>query len=365
MADFGRCIFLLSGFGLMNHLRYVLRAVGFAIGILIGVVAGSLLTIGSDANDKNTLLVLMAMTIGGLGYIMGPYLKWEVVKRGRDRVADASIRDILSIAIGLAFGCLVAAPLAFIMSLLPDPAGTTAAIAVAIATIGGAIAVSILRRDDLLEPWFKPRPQRLGGAVGPPAIIDTNIAIDGRIVELMGTGFLPNTILIPRFILDELQYIADSDDPQRRSRGRRGLGVMTTLQSDYGNRIDVIDTTVPEERDVDSKLIRLAKDRHASLLTNDFNLSKVAQMQGIDVLNLNVLSNALRPIVNQGQQLTLRLVQEGRENGQGVGFLDDGTMVVVDGGRSLVGSETPVTVTRLLQTGAGRMVFATLQKATA
>jgi uncharacterized protein YacL len=349
----------------MNHLRYLLRAVGFAIGIVIGVVAGSLLTIRSDASDKNTLLVLMATTVGGLGYVLGPYMKWELVKRGRDRVADASIKDIVSIAIGLAFGCLVAAPLAFIMSLLPDPAGTTSAIAVAVATIGLAVAVAILRRDDLLEPWFKPRNSRLMGLSGRPAIIDTNIAIDGRIVELMGSGFMPGTILIPRFILDELQHIADSDDPHRRARGRRGLGVMTTLQSDHGSRIDVIDSTIPEERDVDSKLIRLAKERHAALLTNDFNLSKVAQMQGIEVLNLNVLSNALRPIVNPGQQITLRLVQEGRENGQGVGFLDDGTMVVVDGGKSLVGSETPVTVTRLLQTGAGRMIFATLQKATA
>jgi uncharacterized protein YacL len=349
----------------MNHLRYLLRAVGFAIGIVIGVVAGSLLTIGSDASDKNTMLVLMATTVGGLGYVLGPYLKWELVKRGRDRVAEASIKDIVSIAIGLAFGCLVAAPLAFIMSLLPDPAGTTSAIAVAVATIGMAVAVAILRRDDLLEPWFKPRSSRLAGMSGRPAIIDTNIAIDGRIVELMGSGFMPGTILIPRFILDELQYIADSDDPHRRARGRRGLGVMTTLQSDHGSRIEVIDSIIPEERDVDSKLVRLAKERHAALLTNDFNLSKVAQMQGVEVLNLNVLSNALRPIVNPGQQITLRLVQEGRENGQGVGFLDDGTMVVVDGGKSLVGSETPVTVTRLLQTGAGRMIFATLQKATA
>jgi uncharacterized protein YacL len=251
------------------------------------------------------------------------------------------------------------------MSLLPDPAGTTSAIAVAVATIGMAVAVAILRRDDLLEPWFKPRSSRLAGTSGRPAIIDTNIAIDGRIVELMGSGFMPGTILIPRFILDELQYIADSDDPHRRARGRRGLGVMTTLQSDHGSRIEVIDSIIPEERDVDSKLVRLAKERHAALLTNDFNLSKVAQMQGVEVLNLNVLSNALRPIVNPGQQITLRLVQEGRENGQGVGFLDDGTMVVVDGGKSLVGSETPVTVTRLLQTGAGRMIFATLQKATA
>jgi uncharacterized protein YacL len=184
-------------------------------------------------------------------------------------------------------------------------------------------------------------------------------------VDLMGTGFLPNRLLIPRFVLDELQHIADSDDPQRRTRGRRGLEVLNTMRTDYTSRIEVVDSKVAEERDVDAKLIRLARDRQAALLTNDFNLSKVAQVQGIQVLNLNMLTNALRPIVNPGQQITLKLVQEGREAGQGVGFLDDGTMVVVDGGRSLVGTEAPVTVTRLLQTGAGRMIFATLGKATA
>jgi uncharacterized protein YacL len=349
----------------MNHLRYILRAVGFAIGILIGVVAGSLLSIGADTNERNTFLVLMAMTIGGVGYVMGPYVKWEAVKRGRDRVADASIRDIISIAIGLAFGALVAAPLAFIMSLLPDPAGTAAAISVAFASLGLAVSVAILRRDDLLEPWFKPRGPKQFNPLTRPVIIDTNIAIDGRVVDLLGTGFLPNNLIIPRFVLDELQYIADSDDAQRRARGRRGLEVLTTMRTDFDTRIEVVDSPVSEERDVDAKLIRLARDRQASLLTNDFNLTKVAQMQGVNVLNLNTLSNALRPIVNPGQLITLRVVQEGRESGQGVGFLDDGTMVVVDGGKSVVGTEAPVTITRLLQTNAGRMVFAALQKATA
>lgn len=349
----------------MDYLRYLLRAVGFAIGILIGVLAGSLLAIGSDSNDREGVLLLMAITVGGLGYIMGPYLKWELFKKLRDRIAEASIRDILSIAMGLAFGSLVAAPLAFIMSLVPGPAGNAAVVAVAMATIGLAVTVAIVRRDDLLAPWFKPKTARNGPTSPRALLIDTNIAIDGRIADLISTGFLPNNLLIPRFVLDELQHIADSDDPQRRTRGRRGLEVLTTLRADFASRIEIVDSKVSEEREVDAKLIRLARDRQAGLLTNDFNLTKVAQMQGIHVLNLNALSNALRPIVNPGEQITLKLIQEGRETGQGVGFLDDGTMVVVDGGKSLVGSETPVTVTRLLQTGAGRMVFATLSKATA
>ena len=140
----------------MDYLRYLLRAVGFAIGILIGVLAGSLLAIGSDSNDREGVLLLMAITVGGLGYIMGPYLKWELFKKLRDRIAEASIRDILSIAMGLAFGSLVAAPLAFIMSLVTVPAGNAAVVAVAMATIGLAVTVEIVRRDDLLAPWFKP-----------------------------------------------------------------------------------------------------------------------------------------------------------------------------------------------------------------
>ena len=350
----------------MHQIRLILRIVGFAIGILFGIFAGSLLTIGQDSGESGGFLLLLAITIGGIGYIIGPHLKWDVVKRQRTRIKDASFKDIISVAIGLAFGALVAAPLAFIMSLLPDPAGTAAAIAVASATIGTAIAVSTLRRDDLIDPWFKPKGVKPAGSSSlKPLVIDTNIAIDGRIVDLLATGFVPNPLIVPRFVLDELQYIADSDDPQRRTRGRRGLEVLNALRTDFPARIEVLDIAVKEERDVDAKLTRVAKDRNAGLLTNDYNLAKVAQMQGVQVLNLNELSNALRPIVNAGQQIMLRVVQEGREVGQGVGFLDDGTMVVVDGGRSLVGSETPVTITRLLQTGAGRMVFATLLKATA
>ncbi|MDQ2683343.1 MAG: PIN domain-containing protein [Chloroflexota bacterium] len=347
----------------MNQLRLLLRMVGLAVGVLFGIIAGSLMTIGSTGSERSNGLLLIALTVGGIGYILGPHIKWDGFRAMKTRVAEASIRDIIAVAVGLAFGTLVAAPMAFIVSLLPDPAGTAAVIAVAIATIGSAVSVAILRSDDLLDPWFKPKNAKSGG--GRAIIIDTNIAIDGRILDIIGTGFLPNQLLIPRFVLSELQHIADSDDPQRRARGRRGLEVLNTLRTDHGNRVEVIDSQVAEERDVDAKLTRLAKDRNASLLTNDFNLSKVAQMHGVQVLNLNLLSNALRPIVNPGERITLKVVQEGREAGQGVGFLDDGTMVVVDGGKSLVGSETPVTVTRLLQTGAGRMVFATPQKASA
>jgi uncharacterized protein YacL len=163
-------------------------------------------------------------------------------------------------------------------------------------------------------------------------------------------------------VLDELQDIADSDDPGRRVRGRRGLDMLSTLRSERAAQLIVLNELVPEEREVDAKLIRLAKMRGVRILSNDYNLNLVAEVQDVQVLNLNELTIALRPLVRPGEEISLNVVQEGREAGQGVGYLDDGTMVVVDGGRGLIGRQVAVTVTRLLQTGAGRMLFATAKQ---
>ena len=328
-----------AGIVLMPHLRIILRSVGFAFGILFGAILGLVLTIGDGGDSNGRILFLMAVTIGGIGYLAGPYLRWDFFRKMRRTITEASIQDIIAVAVGLAFGSLVAAPLAFTMSLLPSPVSFVAVVSVAVATIGSAIAVSILRRDDLIDPWFKPKHAK-GAQSAPglkPLVLDTNIAIDGRVLEVVETGFLSNPLILPRFVLDELQHIADSDDPQRRTRGRRGLDVLNSLRNAHPLRIEMYEGQVPDEREVDGKLARLAKDRGAWLLTNDYNLAKVAQLRGVTVLNLNELANSLRPVVNPGQQLLLQLVQEGREQGQGVGFLDDGTMVVVDGGREHVG----------------------------
>jgi uncharacterized protein YacL len=169
---------------------------------------------------------------------------------------------------------------------------------------------------------------------------------------------------VPRFVLDELQRIADSDDAGRRVRGRRGLESLNRLREERPDQLIVLDELIPEEREVDAKLIKLAQRRGGKVITNDFNLNRVAQVQGVTVLNLNELTSALRPLVLPGEEISLKVVQEGREAGQGVGFLDDGTMVVIDHGRGLVGQQAAVVVTRLLQTGAGRMVFATPKHAT-
>jgi uncharacterized protein YacL len=186
------------------------------------------------------------------------------------------------------------------------------------------------------------------------------VIIDGRIADIARTGFLVGTLLIPRFVLDELQHVADSPDGLRRQRGRRGMDVLSQLQKDSKSPIQISDLDVEGVREVDSKLVTLAQQLKAMILTNDYNLNRVAELQGVTVLNINDLANAVKTVLLPGETLTVILIQEGRETGQGIAYLDDGTMVVVEDGRDRIGSEVNVTVSKILQTSAGRMVFARL-----
>ena len=189
-------------------------------------------------------------------------------------------------------------------------------------------------------------------------IVDTSAIIDGRIADLGQTGFLQGTLIVPGYVLDELRHIADSNDALRRNRGRRGLEVLGKLRKDPSVPVQVLDVDFSNGAEVDGELVKLAKTMKAPILTTDFNLNRVAELQGIQVLNVNELSNALKPMVLPGEELTVNIIQEGREVGQGVAFLDDGTMIVVEGGRRYLNSLQDVTVTRVLQTAAGRIIFA-------
>jgi len=195
-----------------------------------------------------------------------------------------------------------------------------------------------------------------------PKVVDTSVIIDGRIVDICQTGFVEGTLLVPQFILKELQSIADSSDVLRRARGRRGLDILKTLQQpDSRVTVSVLDDDPADVPEVDRKLIYLARKYGAKILTNDLNLNKVAQIQGLHVLNVNDLANALKPALLPDEEMTVRVIKEGKEASQGVGYLDDGTMVVVDGGKDYVGREVPVLVTSVLQTSAGRMIFGKLR----
>lgn len=197
---------------------------------------------------------------------------------------------------------------------------------------------------------------------GQAKILDTSVIIDGRISDITETGFVEGTIVIPQFVLNELQHIADSSDPVKRTRGKRGLEVLHHIQKQVNVDVRIVDRDYPNVKEVDSKLIELAKEVGGKIITNDSNLNKVAELQGIEVLNINELANALKPVVLPGEEINVKILKEGKEVGQGVAYLDDGTMIVVDNGKRLMGKNVDVVVTSVLQTPAGRMIFARLKE---
>jgi uncharacterized protein YacL len=191
-------------------------------------------------------------------------------------------------------------------------------------------------------------------------LLDTSVIIDGRIADLIEANFIEGTLVVPRFVLHELQRIADSNDPVIRARGRRGLEMLTRLRQIKPNEVKIHDADIPEETEVDAKLVRLARALGAKLFTNDYNLGKVAELQSVPYVNLNEMANALKPVILPGEVFTLRVVREGKDKGQGLGYLNDGTMVVINNGHSMIGQQVSIKVLSLLQTGAGIIVFADL-----
>jgi uncharacterized protein YacL len=189
-------------------------------------------------------------------------------------------------------------------------------------------------------------------------ILDTSVIIDGRIADICLTGFLEGTLVIPQFVLEELQHIADSSDVLKRNRGRRGLDILNRIQKEKSVQVLIYEKDFEEIQEVDSKLVKLAKYMNGKVITNDFNLNKVCELQGVPVLNINDLANAIKPVVLPGEELRVQVIKDGKEHGQGVAYLDDGTMIVVEGGRDFIGEQIDVMVTSVLQTSAGRMVFA-------
>jgi uncharacterized protein YacL len=196
---------------------------------------------------------------------------------------------------------------------------------------------------------------------GNQKLLDTSVIIDGRIADLCDTGFVEGELIIPQFVLQELQHIADSADPLKRNRGRRGLDVLQEIQKKTDIQVRITDQDFPKVREVDAKLIALARKLHAKIVTNDYNLNKVAELNGVQVLNINLLANAVKPVVLPGEIMQVHILREGKEPNQGVAYLDDGTMVVVDDARSHIGHTVEVSVTSVLQTSAGRMIFTQLK----
>lgn len=272
--------------------------------------------------------------------------------------------------LGLLLGALASVPL----SKLPQPVGGVLPVVVSITLTVVMMAVMLSRRSALLaimpfldikktardsaSPAELPVPVAPVATALPQILVDTSVIIDGRIADIAAAGFVPGRLAVPRFVLAELQNIADSDDAMRRGRGRRGLDVLNTLRELPDVEVAIIEDDAPGVREVDAKLVALAQRFSCNVLTTDYNLNRVAQIQGVRVLNVNELSNAIRPVVLPGEELLVRVVQPGKERNQGVGYLADGTMIVVENGDKLMGQEVSTEVTRVFQTVAGKMIFA-------
>lgn len=305
------------------------------------------------------LIALGFVVAGVIGYFAGPPIvrkTWKAISWIEERVSRASLLEIVMGTVGLIIGLIIAnlvrpllAQIPFLGSVLP------AASMLLLGYLGLMIART--KKDDVFAFTGRSRLTRRGTGVQ-PKILDTSVIIDGRIADVADAGFLEGSLIIPSYVIDELRHIADSQDVMRRSRGRRGLDVLARLQQDLGVPVEILEKDAYPNLDVDNKLIRLAESMKASIVTNDYNLNKVATLQGVSVLNVNELATAVRPVVLPGEELVLHVVRDGKEAGQGIAYLDDGTMIVIEGGKRYIGEDVSVVVTSTLQTAAGRMIFA-------
>ncbi len=342
-------------------MQTIVRLSGALLGIILGFGLGLLVLdrTGDLINPANRPAFLIACVVAALlfGYLAIPYATLYPTRWAVSRLSEAGAAEfvlgVVGLLIGLLMGALIGIPLAAVGGTL----GTWLPVIVSLmlgAIMAGAFTY---KREAILKAvgGFGP-----GGRRNVPnkVVVDTSAVIDGRIVDIGKTGFILGALVAPRFVLDELQRIADSPDALRRNRGRRGLEMLSALQKDSVTPVEISEATYPELDEVDAKLVALARDTGAAILTNDYNLNRVAELQGIRVLNINELANAVKAVVHPGEELSVRIIQEGKEPGQGVGYLEDGTMIVVEGGSRFIDTEVPITVTRVLQTVAGRMIFA-------
>lgn len=330
--------------------------------------------------------ILLTVTMAAFGFLVGWFLSNPIIRLGMNITKNLerfltrfSGQDLLFGAIGLAFGLIISNLIGLSFRGIPLVGPYMPVILSAILGYLG-MHLMIHKRKDIMEYWQSKQILPLGfhltedehkktldtlcekhkgsEATIDAKLLDTSVVIDGRIADICHTGFLEGRLMVPLFVLEELQKISDSSDTLKRNKGRRGLDILQEMQDDPTIDIDVIDTNYDDITEVDSKLMRLALEKNWKIITNDFNLNKVATLQGISVLNLNDLANAMKPVRIPGETMVVQIVKEGKENGQGIAYLEDGTMIVVEKGTAYINQTIPVVVTSILQTRAGRMIFA-------
>jgi uncharacterized protein YacL len=343
-----------------------LRLVGMVVFTLAGARLGVELAVPPLSIETFSLSFGLMGALVGL--ILTPYFTTRPARAARRIIQEMPAEMLVTSIIGLIFGLVVAALFSVPLGMLPQPWSQWMPSILAVVAAYVGITIFGFRAQDVFQLGNRmlrggeekrelPAPdQPLFNDI--QILMDSSVIIDGRILDISKTGFLTGQIIVPQFVLHELQHIADESNPQRRARGRRGLEILEEMQRDSKIPIFIMDIDAKDVREVDHKLIALAREMNALLLTTDHNLNRTAHLQGVQVLNVNDLANAVKAVLLPGDVLTLQIIAEGREPGQGVGYLEDGTMVVVEEGRRLIDRTVEVVVTRMIQTAAGKMYFA-------
>ena len=343
-------------------IEFILRIIGMVVfGLLGGYFGVDLSKITTITTEEGAVIFGLVGALFGL--VLTPLLTNRPLNSLRNLLNQLDTRTLGSGLAGLFVGLVIAALLAIPLSRLPALLGEVFPF-IGVLFFGYiGVAVFISRRNDIFSMFggrVFPLTERggKGGDRERVILVDTSVIIDGRIADIAQTGFLVGELLIPRFVLDELQHIADSPDGLRRQRGRRGMEILADLQESKTIPVRISDIDVEGTREVDSKLVILARQLSCPILTNDYNLNRVAEIQGVPVLNINELANSVKAVLLPGESVEVKIIQEGKERGQGVGYLSDGTMVVIEDGKEYMNEDISSTVTKVLQTAAGRMIFA-------
>ena len=338
----------------MGFIRLIAALIGFVFGFFLG---SSLLQVTQVTPLTNQILVvlLLATACAILGWLGAPYVTVMPAAYIVNWLRAASGGDLIGGAFGAAVGLMLALFLAFPLSFLPGDIGRYAPLVTAVVLgVIGATAGAVKRNElsAFAQGVRGVRRDRADARV----LLDTSVIIDGRVADVVRSGFVRGTLIVPKFVLAELQFFNDSPDGSKRERGRRGLEMLAKMQKEDTVKVE-LSYEEPAGTGADGKLVTLARTLGVPIMTNDYGLNRVAELQGITVLNINDLAKAVRPVVLPGEEITVRVIQEGKEPAQAVGYLEDGTMVVVENGVRHIGSELPVTVMRVLQTVGGRMIF--------
>jgi uncharacterized protein YacL len=348
---------------LVIFVRIVFAAIGAALGYTGALV---LLSSGAMAGfiDESYLVGLFVFVGFFVGIVVGPPIV-RGLKKGSKMATQVLLKtpthELVGGVIGLVSGWVIALIISIPLLRIPY-AGDYVPIILGVILGYFGLMVGLRKTDDLPDVFSRTErghaKARAASTDASPKILDTSVIIDGRISDITKSGFLEGDLIVPGFVLEELQHIADSSDVLKRNRGRRGLDILNKIQKEPYSHVRIVEQDYGDIAEVDTKLVKLARDMGGKVVTNDYNLNKVCELQGVSVLNINELANAVKPVVLPGEELKVQVIKDGKEQGQGVGYLDDGTMIVVDGGRRFIGQTVAVLVTSVLQTAAGRMIFA-------